>query len=354
MNTTTFGFHADNCLQIGKGVIEPAIKAGAKIISLHSIFDKGYDSHASFLKRLNDYVLWNAAGKPQNIILNIAYAPWSMMTPEQKAAIPDQFKAAGEYSNRWPPASMDAYSRHWDGFINELKKYPDLSNRIIFDLGQEPNAPRYWWGTYDEYLAFYELKLYLLFSDNRPIFGHHTSTGLLMNPDASRPEYLPLLSRPNLSTSLYQFTKHGEYKWGISPFPDASTKAEILFAECGKYASIPQGSKIEADFNSPAMMKYYVDFLKWSWNISQQTATKKHTIIWYTLYACNSQSGRGDLAFWLKNPANGTYIKRPAWDHLKAFLSVVKDGWLPTNDGVIGANGKRIIIREDGLSYEMK
>lgn len=357
MNKTSFGFHCDNaCLTIGKGVIEAAIKnAGITVISIHSIFDKSYKGHAEFCKELYYKVFMNNSGKPKRIILNLAYAPWIHMTPKQAGSVPVKFIKSAAYSNRWFPADVALYRTFLEGFLTELQRYPDMNAVIAFDLAQEPNADRYWWDTTPKCKDFIILKLEIL-NDQYEVFGFHTTTGLLVKPSSAKPQYLDFINQFNFdlydagfSTSVYAHTKHGWTDWNKNYFPDR-TFQEILFPECGKYAAVPKGSAIEADFLSPKMMQYYCDFLKWSFAKAQTTVSQKHTIIWYTLYACSTEADKGDLAYWKKNPKNGTYEKRASWDHLVAFLSVVKDGWLPTPTGVKGAT-KEIRLTADG--YEI-
>ncbi len=370
MNTTLFGFNCESsCIVSGKGAIEAAVKAGIKVFTFHNVMDKHYTSAADFAERLWRNVWMNNSvnqpdptngnrpyGHPVKIILNIAYAPWFMMTQAQKNRIDPRFKDAGEYSNRWMPVDGDAYMFELRALLIALSRYPDMYAAIEFDLGQEPNSKRYWWDSFDDYADFSYLKTQVLGQYRKKYYGDHATASLLIDPDFNDGQewYDWTTSEPDYSTSFYEVNSAGTFDYNSNYFPvsEGDPYTSILFPEVNYRSNLKDKTgDLMREFNSPAYMAFYIRFLKWSHEMVKARSEGDHTVVWYTLYDCSAENNKGLFGYWKKNKAGG-FVKTAAWDHMKIFLSVVKDGWTPTGDGVCGLK-QRIRVRPDGLSYEV-
>lgn len=378
MNNTTFGFNCEaTCLQTGSGAIGAAIKAGAKLFSIHNVFDKHYYDPATetltreqraarFAQKVWQYIWMNQSvnqpdplnnNKPfghPGIILNIAYAPYFMMTPEQKAAIPSKYTDSGNYSNRWHPANAEEYQYELQELLIQLKKKDEsMFEAIEYDLGQEPNAKRYWWGKFGEWADFSELKRTILIVYDRKFYGYHNASSLLIDNDYNSGikyfVYADMLS--NFSTSFYEVNSAGTFDYLNNQFP-TKTFASILWPEVNRKANLKDRTGLLLkDYHSQSQMAFYIRFLKWSHQIVQdRTIDKQHRVIWYTLYDCSTENNKGLFGYWVHG--SGTFIKTTAWDHIVALLRVARNGWAATEDGIVGMK-ERIRIKPDGLTYQV-
>ena len=105
--------------------------------------DLGWN-HLEWLKKNEFEVLLSMSNFPYK---NKARPSQLEKLPEKQRSFP---KKAINYSNRYPPGNTVGYRESLDAFLMELDQRKLLDN-MQFEIGNEPNAPRYFWGDAEDW-----------------------------------------------------------------------------------------------------------------------------------------------------------------------------------------------------------
>lgn len=341
--TIKLGFSNDSqCMRVMQATVEASRKVGVDNILLHNIFSKNYDKTA-FVAQIKK-IIFNNNGITK-VCLCVDAAPYSELTPEKILLIPKEAKSAGVFINRFAPVDTTGYKLILNDLITEIKKnnltplevqtyknryrltYVDTNfiNYISWELWQEPNAKKYYWGTFDEWLKITELKYNVLKSTNRPILIANFTTSLLQDSMFKNAllwarwiNNTDIFSRPNVyfSHSFYWKNSAGTFSFTDNDYPtrllpNKSVTEYNYWSGSGKVA--------DSTMNSPIWMIYFVKFLQqtvqYNWDIN--------TIYFFCLQDCDDTDSKGVHAAWGKKV--DTYVPKPMWYMILQAIDVLKD-----------------------------
>lgn len=377
MNKTDIYWHLSSTgLATQAGVLEAEQKNhGVNGIVILDLFNKNfcsepkhYDLYMEYwCDKFNKAVFNNNQSRDfpiKEAILNIRESFFCDMTPAQinnstceyKALNPLGYTSTCKYASRHMPLDLVLYEDRLDKFFAYLTSL-GIASKCTIDLWGEPNAARYWWGTFAEFIILDAIKKRVCRRYGLKMLSAHLTASAIIDPlnyggfYADHVSQSPDFEQPDLgySTSLYKNASKGMvYDYDSNYFPTRQFNRTIL-VECGWAAGLSDTStnpvnKAKWDyFNSKMMMHYFVDLLKYSIQVNCTT------VCLFVLVDNFEKDGKGILSFW-KHLDGGGYIQKPVWFVYRDLMSVIKGGYDPTQDGIIGANGKRIVITGSGYS----
>lgn len=339
------GFSNDSdCLKVMQGAIEASRKAGVNNILLHNVFSRTYDK-ALFVAQIKK-IIFNNNGIT-NVSICLDAAPYYELSAEKMLLIPKEAKNAGSFINRFAPVDTSAYKQMLNDLINEIKKnnltaseiktyknnyrlsYVDsnLINYISWELWQEPNAKKYYWGTFDEWVKITELKYEVVKSTNRPILVANFTTSLIQDSTfknnllwARWINTTDMFNKPNVyfSYSFYWKNSAGFFSFENNDCPINILSNKLTITEYNYWAA--SGKSVDSTINSPTWMIYFVKFLQntvqYNWNVE--------TIYFFSLIDCNDTDSKGTHAAWKKTSTG--YVPKPLWYMIMQVVDVLKDG----------------------------
>ncbi len=345
MKKITLGYTQDlDSIRIVKGVLEPMCKLGANNLLLHNIFSKGYvlSDFIATLKKL----IFNNSGVKANIRLSLGSAPFEELTPERIAALPEKFRADATRINRYPPNNM----QYIIDLVNAIE-VAGLKPYVSYDLWHEPDSPKYFWGTENEFDNKDTDKYSTLLDDStrdKIYFGNFTS-GLITN---GKNDYLTIMqllaSDFNVSFSFYWHSAaHGWFDFDNNTFP--SKAANVAISEYNLH--VGSGTAAYDEINSDLWMVYMVKFLqnivKYNWPVNE--------IFFFSLIDANESDEKGKHGAWEKTKSGG-YMYRHSGKLQIDLMNILRQhdgtfGYTVTPSGIRGVS-KEIIITNN--TYEIK
>lgn len=272
---------------------------------------------------------------------------------EYKKLNPVGYKNTCVFATRHMPLDLALYESRLDKFFTYLDSLK-ISQKCTIDLWGEPNAPRFWWGTYNDFVTLTTIKVRVCKKHNLKMLMCHATTSGIVNPALYGGNYTKFMDTTSYyndpmigySTSLYKNASKGMiYNYDTNYFPKRNFSRTVL-AECGWATGLVNNSTNPVNiakweyFNSKKMMTYFVDLLKYSKKVNSST------ICLFILCDNFEKDGRGILAFW-KHLDGGGYIQNPPWFVYRDFMTVIKDGWIATPTGIKGTT-KEIVLTSDG------
>ncbi|MFT4524994.1 MAG: hypothetical protein ACI85F_001146 [Bacteroidia bacterium] len=153
MKNIEFGFNTTYLASSPKFevALEKIANDGFKNVRIYEPFTKQIKkkpelgwNHLNWLKDRGFSVLLSLSNFPYK---NEQDAAQLLKIPSKQRTFPQK---AIRYSNRFPPADVSGYKTHLNQFMEELKTREMLS-MIDFEIGNEPNAPRYFWGDAEDW-----------------------------------------------------------------------------------------------------------------------------------------------------------------------------------------------------------
>lgn len=108
------------------------------------------------------------------------------------------------YTNRYPPNNYNTYAQYLTNFIDTLKKHSLLS-RIAFEIGNEPDASRYFWGTPADFKKIYITSKQILIKTGRPFYCCAFTFGTINGTKRPYSFMLSLLKKENVPLSFHYY-----------------------------------------------------------------------------------------------------------------------------------------------------
>lgn len=337
------GFSNDSdCLKIMQGTIEASRKVNIDNVLLHNIFAKNYEKSA-FVTQVKK-IIFNNNGIT-NVCLCTDASPYSELTPEKMLLIPKEGQSMGIYINRFAPVDTTAYKQFLNDLINEINKNnltPEeaklykskyrlttidtvLMHYISWELWQEPNSKKYYWGTFNEWEKITQLKYDVLKTTNRPMLVANFTTSLIQDSTfknnllwARWIKTTDMFSKPNVyfSHSFYWKNSAGMFSFADNDYPTRMMPNKTI--EYNYWAA--GGKSVDSVTNSPTWMIYFVKFLQetviYNYDIS--------TIYFFCLQDCNDTDTKGTHAAWKKTSTG--FVPKPLWYMIMQVADVLKDG----------------------------
>ena len=165
----TIGFNVGYLSDIYKckdSVFFEIYEDGYRTLRIYEPFIKN-DTDLNILKSRLSYLL----EKNFKILLCLSNFPYNNSFEASKITYPDKNKIL-KYSNRYPPDSP----RDLSSYINKIKSILDYfpeyisAGKLTFEIGNEPDAPRFYWGSYDQFFSLHRHTINLLRShDIKPL-----------------------------------------------------------------------------------------------------------------------------------------------------------------------------------------
>ena len=143
--------------------------------------------------------------------------------PSKQRSFP---KKAIKYSNRYPPNNLERYREGLNSFFAELEQR-DLLGNMEFEIGNEPNAPRYFWGNATDWKKVRNVMKETLAQYGKTGMCCGYTSSMFLQPDKDR--HKPFIQdwrddvQPNFQTSFHVYLQTGSGKANlVSPKLDVS------------------------------------------------------------------------------------------------------------------------------------
>lgn len=143
--------------------------------------------------------------------------------PSKQRSFPNK---AIKYSNRYPPNNLDGYRTELSSFFDELEQRGLLEN-MEFEIGNEPNAPRYFWGDAADWKKVRNVMKEMLAQHGKTGLCCGYTSSMFLQPDKDR--HKPFIEdwredvQPNFQTSFHVYLQTGSGKANlVSPKLDVS------------------------------------------------------------------------------------------------------------------------------------
>jgi hypothetical protein len=141
------------------------------------------------------------------------------------------------YTNRHPPADMAAYGKAMRKMVSAMDN-EGLLNRIEFELGNEPEAPRYFWGDRQLWNEVTDTLVQVLKTTGRPVYCCGFTSGFAhgLRGNAEFSDYLandPSTKDLGLSYHVYMHSGKGELDLRVGP--SIPMRQENIITEFGIY-----------------------------------------------------------------------------------------------------------------------
>src|SRR3990172_181859 len=168
-----FGFHLTflGKSEQYKKALDAIAKDGIAHISVYEPFT--YHLYNDQNKMVS--IIKNIMGTNFNLLISLSDYPYENVPFEtlyqkysSKIYLPKaQVQSIYTFSNRFPPSDLGAYSLYLRGFIAKLQD-SGLLNRIIFEIGSEPDSYLYFWGEATDFKNIFDASYKILTDFNRP------------------------------------------------------------------------------------------------------------------------------------------------------------------------------------------
>lgn len=366
MKKINLGFSNDaDCLKVAQGAIQSARAAGIDRILLHNVFSKNY-SLAAFTQQLYK-IIFNEKGITK-VCICLDSAPYSELTEEKKLLIPTEAKNAGNYVNRFAPVDHVMYSNIIFNLLSSIEamnltpyqvqtmkqRYrlttvdPKIINYISFELWQEPDSKKYFWGTFEEFKSWTTFKYDLLKATGRPMYIGDFTASLLTDADfKDKRKWLdwintdPIFNQPNVffSHSFYWHNNAGWFNRLNNDYPSRFIGGGVV-----QYNMYAGGDADKATImNSPQWGVWFIELLQtiveYNWPIE--------TIYFFCLLDCNDRDNKGSHAAYQKSSGD-LYVMKPLFHMIRNFAEMLSDGkggfaYEVIEDGVKGLKKKALI-----------
>lgn len=332
MKQIIFGWALDSLKANASGVTQALAKNyGVKNFITYNTFNKGYTADG-FANKLQSVVFCD--GGPCNVMITLDSAPWSEIGEHDISKLPANHRAACAYINRFPPVDQILFENTVKELIDKINAKPgNMMQYISWQLWQEPDSAKYNHGSFAQFDYWTEIKSIILEQTNRPIYiGDFTSRKL--NPDyRNYVETNPIFDLPNVhySTSLYPEVKGSLTDYNAN-YPTRNLPGSAIVA----YSIGTSTSKVEVD--SERWMVRAVQMLQWAYD-------KQIDYIYFWKLFEGPEKANNIYASWIQYVGGGKL-----WNMQLQLIDVCKGGYEPTQDGIVGANGKRIVITGSGYS----
>lgn len=255
---------------------------------------------------------------------------------------PDYITRSRKFTNRFPP-DLKQYETFLISILDEFSKRGILKDLII-EIGNEPDADLFFWGTPVQFMEIYHLTYRIIKKYNLDAYCCGFTSQLLTNPQGKRLEYIKLFNKDSLVKSGKVKLSYHYYSYthqGYSTLRNAGLDSIRggLFTEFNIATKITEDN-FHKEFNS----SYYVSELVKLLEFSYQNDVK--TIYLFNLMDNEDKEGKmGHFDIHAK--------PKPAYLNVLKIRDVVKDGFYIDNSGnyyKLTGKVKSIIVAKKSLN----
>ncbi len=268
--------------------------------------------------------------------------------PYQKDDIQDDRSSENEsrkqmlgFTNRYPPNDLSAYTSYLDGFVQNLQTSGALDH-IKFEIGNEPDAKKYFWGTPDQFISIAKQTKSVLLKYKRPIFCCAFTSEFANNGSAKSQQYEAFLQDKEFFRGInvsFHFYHNSKYGFNTIKLPNVGNAAITEF----NLFSYQKGSnnKKSANTNSPYFGGWMIQLLDYAYQNDIKSV--------YLFKLVDNADKEGSLGFF---DANGD--PKPSYNYFKQIYSIIKDGYKIQKDNqsiqVIGHTQRAVYSLVDNLA----
>lgn len=184
---------------------------------------------------------------------NFPYKDLEASTQPSKISVkkPDLHQRMVKYTNRYAPNNMSSYSASIRKMMNRIDN-AGLMSSLEFELGNEPDAPRYYWGSPSQWKVITDTLMEILSEYDRPIYccGFTSSFAHGQKEQLAYLEYLKndtTISDAGLTYHAYLHNGKGDLD--LSRAPSVPLRTRNMLTEYGHITYYKKGyeEKIHTD-----------------------------------------------------------------------------------------------------------
>ncbi len=278
-----------------------------------------------------------------NVLLSLSNYPFtSNGTENQKGKNADKDKQRMlQYTNRYTPDDLSEYGVFLNGFIDQLNQDNTINN-LSFEIGNEPDAKQYFWGTPTEFISIARKTKSILLKYKRPIYCCGFTSEFANEGDKMNRNYSSFLydndffRNVNASFHFYQNDKDGFSNVNI---PNAKNGA---ITELNMFSHQNKGTfQKNLRANSPQLGALMIQLLDYAY-------TNDLKIV-YLFKLTDNADKEGTLGFF---DSNG--LPKASYNYFKKMYSIIKDGYFieKTNNyiKIIGQTKSVVLSLTDNMS----
>lgn len=342
MKQITFGYAlTSGCLKTSTAWTEPLPRPeiGVNHIVLYNVFDKNYEV-STFVNELSKLV--NSPHGKINVMITLDAAPFSEMTEAKKLSLPLKHQKACDWINRFPPDDYGLFENTIYELIGSINAKPgNLMQYISWQIGQESDSNKYFHGDFEAFKHWFNFCVaILLTSTDCEIYGFDQTSRKLKSTYRDFVETATYYNHPRIhySTSFYSENKGVLSGYAFNNYPTRNLPGSAITAySIGTSTNKPR-------INSDMWMVRAVQMLQWAYY------KQIDYIYFWKLLECKGEDGM--YASHTKLPDGGWFTNN-VWLMQLQLIDVCKGGYVPTQDGIIGAT-KKIVITETNYSIVNK
>jgi|GEM_PF-4676881 len=292
-----------------KAVIEYAVNHQTGHFRLYEPWCKGWDN--AKIVELISFLTWY--GKA-DVLLCLSNAPYDWIEDYDLSTLTGQQQRATGFTNRFMPKTLQAYSDVIKDLVRRLKE-KKLLDKVSFELGNEPDAPKFWWGTREEFIQLCKLKLDALKGSGRPIFVGDFTSRLIREGKPGWSEWIEtdaIFDEVDFSHSLYWFDSTGTlFNPKNNCYPKRTFRNTVI-SEYNIYTSFIEGRPKDKVFNSSKYVNYFCDMLRYVHDLPSVSTVYIHTL-------CDYSQDEGGVLGHFKGK-----VPKPASQYFEKVWNVIK------------------------------
>lgn len=273
-----------------------------------------------------------------DLLLSLSNFPFEMLEEskrpnEIKDLKPELFKRMKKYTNRHAPADMASYGRSMRHMVSAIRDVGAL-NKIEFELGNEPEAPRYFWGDRKLWNEVTDTLMQILPPTGRPVYCCGFTSGFAhgLKEKAEFSDYLENdPSTKDLGLSYHVYLRSGKGELNLQEGPTIPMREENIITEFGIYTSFKEEriSKVHSD-------KYLLHLMRLLDMCAKKNVTRVYLFPLMDNHKVKARFGLFDI---------DAKPKR-SYEMAKMLNGVIQDGYtvIDSNRSIIIVGAKKSII----------
>lgn len=346
------------------GAMQSAIKWGAKSIRVFEPFSRFTDTNTAMFANFVKYYVDQGA---EDVVITIGGNAFSKLSEDTAGNKYTQLqKKFMAYTNRAYPKDTAAHRALIIKLVNELKKkyvrYDYKMKDTIFlirycsfEVGDESDAERYYWGTLPQLKALNKIRYEACLTSGRPVAtGSYTTSILADSSFKQKGEVSKYLSTDNFfsgrifSHSFYWINSSSKndsdyFNLSSNDYPHRSDVPEVWVTEYNLFASFDKNKRRETICNSREYGYRMYLFLNWCYN----NKVKKVFIHPLCVGGIEESSVMGAYdILWNAQQHVNHYVLKPYGYAQMDIIQVVANGFFPIPNGLQGTT-KKIIFNPD-------
>ena len=330
-------------LKNARGVLDYVVNKGITNCRVYQPFVKGFDDDTD---KIADRIEWliKQVGFTE-VLVSLSGCPHSWLQHHDLSGLTKTQFRASRYANRFAPYDYDIYEALITDLMTALISR-GIYDKIIWEIGNEPNASRYFWGSLQEWDELADYVAGTLWPQPNPHWLCGFSSSLMRDATyKARMSWKDWIEMSSLYThagagfshSFYWQDSGGLFDVNDNSYPTRQF-SDIIVSEYNVATSLPIGSVNEKMFNSPAYVTALFKFLKFMKG-KPCSRIYLHTLVDY------NRDSQGTMCLW-KSKKHGYAPKEASKQFMKAW-AVMDRGYEVQNDRIAGIN-QSIVFDENG------